>query len=110
MRRQVKYEITLTPTLELARKRLADITLDIAHLQVDSGIKDIDPKEYLKEMVHDGMMEATFEWARSFSPLFSTILFRRSPGRSDSLTRASVLRRVAAAGGPAACRSSRSAS
>ena len=32
--------------------------------QVDSGIKDIDPKEYLQEMVHDGMMEACYEWAR----------------------------------------------
>ena len=31
---KVKYDVTLTPTLDKARKRLVDITLDIARLQV----------------------------------------------------------------------------
>jgi superfamily II RNA helicase len=60
----VKYEVTLTPTLDAARKQLFGIAEDLARRQIDMGLKEIDPKEYVKELVHDGMMEACYEWAR----------------------------------------------
>ena len=60
----VKYEVTLTPTLNAARKQLFQIAEDLARRQIDMGLKEIDPKEYVKELVHDGMMEACYEWAR----------------------------------------------
>lgn len=60
----VKYEVTLTPTLDAARKQLIGIAEDLAHRQLEMGLKEIDPKEYVKELVHDGMMEACYEWAR----------------------------------------------
>ena len=60
----VKYEVTLTPTLVAARKQLFGIAEDLARRQIDMGLKEIDPKEYVKELVHDGMMEACYEWAR----------------------------------------------
>ena len=28
------------------------------------GMRDIEPREYVAELVHDGMMEACYEWAR----------------------------------------------
>eukprot|EP01047_Picozoa_sp_COSAG01_P034198 COSAG01_NODE_2557_length_7456_cov_97.604458_2_plen_116_part_00 len=33
-------------------------------LQVKLGMRDIEPREYVAELVHDGMMEACYEWAR----------------------------------------------
>ena len=60
----MKYEVTLTPKLDAARKQLFGIAEDLARRQIEMGLKEIDPKEYVKELVHDGMMEACYEWAR----------------------------------------------
>jgi hypothetical protein len=45
MQETVKYEVTLTPTLDAARKQLFQIAEDLARRQIDMGLKEIDPKE-----------------------------------------------------------------
>ena len=78
-------------------RQLLVIAEELARSQIELGLKEIDPKEYVKELVHDGMMEACYEWARVCKPclprppspslsLSLSLSLSRSRSRSRSLS------------------------
>eukprot|EP00798_Chlamydomonas_sp_ICE-L_P015618 gene15618-21722_t len=56
-------EPTLPPGLSLARENLRQLVLQLGGLQKECGL-DIAPEEYVTQVMHVGLMEVVYEWAK----------------------------------------------
>jgi len=57
-------EPELPDRLVQAHKALVNLTIGLANIQIEYGLK-LTPKDYLKENVRWGLMQVVYEWARN---------------------------------------------
>ncbi|KAF5841458.1 NUC185 domain-containing protein [Dunaliella salina] len=56
-------EPELPENLSNAWKRLTEIALNMANVQVEKGLS-VDPSQYVREKLHPGIMQVVYEWAQ----------------------------------------------
>jgi len=61
--RRTDVEPKLNGALTNALEKLRNIALAVANIQVKHGM-DVDPQQFVRDQVHDGLMQVTYEWAR----------------------------------------------